>query len=337
MSQDLRSEADPTGRGNGVPAPASVDATTPHVERDASRLRAPADVRELTALRKLGRPSPARMIGHLAVIGVVYAAVTAVALVVDRWWAWIPAWAVMSFLLLSWGAVLHEGTHANLTGRTGVDQVLAFLGGWLAFLPAAAYRPYHLVHHATTMSEDDPSGANAKPFKHRREYLLVMALAGPGFTLQMWGIALKTLVGRPPAYISARQVPRMRLETSIGLALYAVVAVAAPLLGVGWLVLAVWVIPAILALCVVSPYILIPEHYDARMDAPILESTATVRSNRVLSFVYLNNNHHTAHHLVSSCNPLELGQITDLIEDRVELRYDSYTDFHRAVFRDLRW
>jgi fatty acid desaturase len=126
-------------------------------------------------------------------------------------------------------------------------------------------------------------------------------------------------------------------ETAISLVLYAGVAVAAPLLGLGHVVLFGWVIPAVVGLCAVAPYILMPEHYGAPQDRTIVESTATVRSNPLLSFVYLNNNHHTAHHLLSSCNPLQLGEITDLLGDRVELRYRSYASFHREVFRSLRW
>ncbi len=317
-------------------APARA-ATVPHLERGNERLRAPRDVRDLVQQRRLAAASPARTLAQLAVVAALYLGSLVVGVAVGAWWCWALVWALQAFLLLACGAVMHEGVHGNVTGDRRVDRVLAFIAGWLIFLPAAGYRPYHLQHHATTMSEEDPSGANAKPFKHRREYLLVMLLAGPGFTAQMWSISLRTIVGRPPAYVSERFRRQIVAETLIALALYAAVAVAAPLLGVGQLVLVGWVVPAVIGLCAVAPYILMPEHYGAPLDRTILESTATVRSNPVLSFVYLNNNHHTAHHLMSSCNPLRLGEITDLLGDRVELRYRSYAAFHRDVFRSLSW
>ena len=308
-----------------------------HLERGSQRLRAPQDVRDLASRRSLAQSSPARVSLRMIVVATVYLLAFGTGLVVDRWWAWALVWSVQAFVLLICGAVMHEGVHANLTGRRGVDRVLSSTAGWLIFLPAAAYRPYHLQHHATTISAADPSGANAKPFTSRRQYLLIMVLAGPGFTAQMWSIALRTVIGRTPDYVADRFRRQILVETAIAVALYVGVAIAAPALGIGHLVLFGWVIPAVIGLCVVAPFILMPEHYNGAEDATILESTATVGSNALVSYVYLNNNHHTAHHLLSSCNPLQLQEITDLLGDRVQLHYRSYTAFHRDVFRSLRW
>lgn len=309
----------------------------PHLERDHRRLAAPPDVRDLAKERRLGAPTPRRTCGRLLAIVLLYVAGAAAGLAIQRWWAWVAVWAMQAFLLLAAGAVMHEGVHGNLTGRRGVDRALSFLGGWVIFLPAGAYRPYHLQHHATTISDADPSGANAAPFRNRRHYLLIMVLSGPGFTAQMWGIALRTLVGRPPSYVAERHVRQMRRETMLALGLYAAVVAGTLATGTATQVLAVWVVPAVLGLCVIAPYVLTAEHYGAPMDRPILESTATVDSNRALSWVYLNNNHHTAHHLLSSCNPLRLQEITEQLGDRVDLRHRSYLAFHGDVWRSLSW
>jgi len=333
MEHHVESEADPTL----APAVGRAARDALHLERGSQRLRAPEDVRELASRRSLAQSAPAQIILRLCVVTALYVLAFAVGVVVDTWWSWVLVWSTQAFLLLICGAVMHEGVHANLTGARGVDRALSFVSGWLIFLPAAAYRPYHLQHHATTISAADPSGANAKPFTSRRQYLLVMVLAGPGFTAQMWSIAVRTVIGRTPPYVADRYRRQILVETAIAVAMYAGVAIAAPAFGIGHLVVFGWVIPAVIGLCAVAPYILMPEHYNGAEDATILESTATVGSNALVSYVYLNNNHHTAHHLLSSCNPLRLNEITELLGDRVQLRYRSYTAFHRQVFRSLRW
>lgn len=311
------------------------DRSVPHLERDLQRLRAPDDVLALAASARLGAPTRLRTMGRLAVIAAGYVALAVAAAVVGTWWMWLAAWAVQSFLLLVCGAAMHEGVHGNLTGVRSLDRWIAFVAGWLIFLPTAAYRPYHLQHHATTISAEDPSGANAKPFRSRAHYLLVMVLSGPGFTAQMWSIGLRCAFGRPPEYVSSRHLRQLRVELVLAVVSYLAVALGAVATGSVGIVLGVWVVPAVLGLCVVAPFVLTSEHYGAAEDRPILESTATVDSNRLLSFVYLNNNHHTAHHLVSSCNPRRLGEITDLVEQRILLHHRSYTAFHRDVWRSL--
>lgn len=339
MEHDRQQAPVVTGTADGQTDGQRDDVATaaPHLERDHERLRAPEDVRELAARRHLGTATPGRTLGRIGLIALVYVVTSLAAVVVDRWVGWAIAWSLQAFLLLVCGAAMHEGIHANITGRRAVDRVVAFVAGWLIFLPAAAYRPYHLQHHATTISADDPSGANAAPFRSRRHYLLVMCLSGPGFTAQMWGIAWSVVLGRSPSYVPSRQRRRIRVETLVAVALYALVAVMAVTTPAGRWILLCWVVPAVLGLCVVAPFVLTSEHYLAAQDRPLLESAATVRSNRVLAFVYLNNNHHTAHHLLSSCNPRRLGEITDLIEGRVVLHHRSYTAFHRSVWRSLDW
>jgi len=307
------------------------------LEREHSRLRAPTEVRDLAASARLSAATPAAMLGRLAAISVLYLIAASAGLAAETWWVWPMVWAIQSVLLLVCGAAMHEGIHANLTGNRGLDRWIAFSAGWLIFLPAAAYRPYHLQHHATTISAADPSGANARPFRSRRHYLLVMALSGPGFTAQMWSIAVRTLFGRSPEYVPARLRRQMIAETVLALVAYLAIVVLGVLTGGLMVVAAVWVVPAVLGLCLVAPFVLTSEHYGAAEDRPLLESTATVDSNPVLAFVYLNNNHHTAHHLLSSCNPLRLPEVTAVVEDRIELRHSSYTAFHRSVWRSLEW
>ena len=323
--------------GGAAPRGLADDQPEGRLESDHSRLRAPADVRALATSARLSAATPAAMLGRLGSIAVLYVVAASVGLVADRWWVWPIVWAIQSVLLLVCGAALHEGIHANLTGKRGVDRWVAFFAGWLIFLPAAAYRPYHLQHHATTISAADPSGANAKPFRNRRHYVLVMVLSGPGFTAQMWSIALRSMFGRPPEYVSSRQRRQLVAETSLALAAYVAVGVIGVLSGLLGAVMAVWVVPAVLGLCVVAPFVLTSEHYGAAEDRPLLESTATVDSNSVIAFVYLNNNHHTAHHLLSSCNPLRLPEVTATVADRIQLHHRSYTSFHRGVWRSLEW
>ena len=81
-----------------------------------------ADVRAQVLEEGLTARSGWPPLGRALVCAAAYAAVAVVAASVDRWWAWLPAWWVLGFLLLGAGGVVHEAVHGNLTDRAWRNQ-----------------------------------------------------------------------------------------------------------------------------------------------------------------------------------------------------------------------
>ncbi len=71
-----------------------------------------------------------------------------------HYWSIVPAGAIAhAFFII----LIHDGAHKSIT-RTKVDRFLMNLGSAVMFLPfyGEPFRKYHLIHHGTTNSINDP-------------------------------------------------------------------------------------------------------------------------------------------------------------------------------------
>lgn len=83
----------------------------------------------------------------------------------DEWWLILLALLVMAGRQLGIGILLHECSHYSFFSKQSWNR---FFGHWFAgmplLVPLAFYRPYHLVHHSRTGSDEDPDVLNIKQY-----------------------------------------------------------------------------------------------------------------------------------------------------------------------------
>ena len=103
---------------------------------------------------------------------------------------------------------------------------------------------------------------------------------------------------------------------------------------------AVWLAPWLVALVLVVPLVLVTEHYGATVGTvEAAENTRTVVSNRVVRWMYWNNNFHTAHHQLPTVVYQSLPELDRLTAGELLGPWLStgYVAFHRSVWHSLPW
>ena len=106
------------------------------------------------------------------------------------------------------------------------------------------------------------------------------------------------------------------------------------------LLVAVWLIPWLLALVVFVPLVLVTEHYGATVGTvDAAENTRTVVSNRLVRWVYWNNNFHMEHHQSPTVVFQALPELDSSTGDRQAGPWVSagYVAFHQDIWRSLPW
>lgn len=255
---------------------------------------------DLRALRSrvhadgMTRPQPGRNVGRMAAQVAVYLGLGGIGFVVDALWAWVVVSAVMGLLFLAPGAILHQSVHGAVFRSKWANVVVGEITGALLLFPRGTYRAFHIEHHATTATEDDPEGV---PIAFRSRLELALLPLGGLYTLgQLWWFTARTLVGRPPRWVRTSAARRDIVRSAVVVAVFALGLVGAASV---WpsVVLHLWLWPYLVAVFVVYPVVFLPEHAYGG-PGPTLDNSRTTVSNRLVSWAFWNNNFHAIHHLL---------------------------------------
>lgn len=284
----------------------------------------------------LTTPRVPATVSHLATAWALYAALAVVA-VTAPWYVRVPAWLTMAWLLVGNGAIVHETTHRHLFRSSTANRWVGAIAGASVLMPWGVYRPYHLAHHRYTVAIEDPEGPPLH-FRARVEYPL-LALGGVAFLVRLTGYGVATAAARPPSWVRSRA---QRHAAVADTALCLAVLVGLVLLGF-WkpgVLVAVWLVPWLVALMALVPLVLVTEHYGATVGTVnAAENTRSVVSNRVVRWLYWNNNFHTAHHQLPAAVHQRLPELEQLIDPgtRGDWLVSGYLAFHRRVWSSLPW
>jgi fatty acid desaturase len=225
--------------------------------------------------------------------------------------------------------------HQNLFRSRLANHLAGTVAAAWLFFHGPAYRAWHLTHHAYTFEPED-SEQLPERFRSRFGYVGYCLLLGPSFAAILWAGAAATVAGRPPRWVGAERlrgyVRRWAIAPALVLAVAAVAASEWPSV-----IVRGWLIPAAIGSVVVFPFLTMPEHYEGKGRPGLLANTRTTTSNRLLRFLYWNNNLHTAHHLVPTVPPQSLGRLDGYIAERNTLRDSGFFAFHRRVLHELPW
>ncbi len=297
-------------------------------ERDGTIRRLRGEVRSLG----LGGPSPTRSV--LWCIGVPSAWVVAYVAAngIGHPLGWLAAWSLQALLTLSAAAGMHDATHRNLFASSWANHVAGQLWGSMLLAPYGIYRAAHLQHHVATHEDGDSEPLDF--FRGVAEYVLMGVGAAVLYLGANWAWALRTAVGRPPAFVRTSQQRRIALVSSALAAVVLGLAVAATIAAPRAMLLGYFVPFALGAL--VLAMVLLPEHYLCPLGpASALDTTRTTVSNRLVRFFFWNTNFHTAHHLFANVPAHRLGPVNDLVLDEVRHVESGYLRWHRELFRLL--
>lgn len=293
--------------------------------------------RATIAAERLASPRRLRSAGHIALTWALYGALSWAALTTPWWSVKIVAWLVMGWLMVSNGAIAHEALHGHLTRSPLVARAVGVVAGTSFLLPYSTYKAFHITHHQHTASELDPEGIPAR-LPSRAIYPLVFT-GGLAFVAELSWYGLRTIAGRAPRWV---RNPRQRREVVVD-SVIVWIALAALVVGfvtIPGVIVTVWLVPWLVAVGVLFPMILSPEHYGA--DNPpisVLGTTRTISSNRFVQWAYWNINFHTAHHLSPAVVHQNVPRVHEMLEREMGAtwKHSGYLRYHVALFRSLPW
>ncbi|HEU4733897.1 MAG TPA: fatty acid desaturase [Kofleriaceae bacterium] len=266
---------------------------------------------------------------HLAII-----TISAVAIACG----WVP-WFLVPLLSLAIGAsfagmtfVAHEALHGGIVRGRRLQYAIGALG-FLPFVvsPRLWIAWHNGAHHARTNLPDDPDVyPTLDSYRARRSTRFsvdAFALGGRrwrgvlsiilGFTVQSTD---QLVIARRKGFLSARQHRRAIVETSLGLAFWAAVAVitgAVPFLFV-------YVLPLLVANACVMAFILTNHSLSPRVDVnDPLVSGLTVTTSRVVEWLTLGFGFHVEHHLFPAMSSRHARTVRALLLERWPERYQS--------------
>ena len=243
------------------------------------------------------------------------------ALVVGAVWPWtIPLGVlVVGARQLGLFILMHDAAHATLHPSRRVNDRVGY---WLCSPSITPYRPYHLQHHRYVQQTDDPDLVLSAPFPISRASLrrkVLRDLTGQTFVKQHFGRLTERLRGRSAGESAARIVAeellrerRFLLGNLLAFALFA-------LAGYAWLWLALWLLPMMSWLPLVSRIRNIAEHalVGENQPDPLRQARTTHAGwlERVFVAPYWVN-YHCEHHLFTAIPCWDLPRAHALLQRR---------------------
>jgi len=196
--------------------------------------------------------------------------------------------------------LMHDAAHGLLHADRRINDAV---GHWLCSASLGAYRPYHLQHHRYVQQTEDPDLVLSAPFPITRASLArkaVRDLTGQTFVKQRFGHIAERLArrapGEPAIGLFLEELARDR-RFLIGNALGFVLFAAA---GYAWVWLALWLLPMMTWLMLVSRIRNIAEHALIAQNEPDpLRQARTTRAS-LLERAFIAPywvNYHGEHHM----------------------------------------
>lgn len=244
----------------------------------------------------------------------------------DRWLLWIAAVLLMGLAMNSLGILIHDGLHGLLARSPVANHVWSFLCGLPLLVSASAYRKTHTDHHFGFGRRIDYGTYRqhvGKPVLVWLAYLLQLCF---GSVLYIVLIPVLGLVGA---------TTRVRVMILVEMVLIAGFAACLVHSCSTLSLLTYWVAPALVMMALTNVRGLASHALGDLED--IYLSSRTVRSNRLVRFLFLHENYHLEHHLFPQVPSYHLESTHRLVWDRLPraLYAKSYWHFLKGFFRSL--
>ena len=220
------------------------------------------------------------------------------------WPATIPlAVIIIGTRQLGLFVLMHDAAHAALHINRQINDWVAI---WMCSASIRDYRPYHLQHHRFVQQTEDPDLVLSAPFPVTRASLgrkIVRDLTGQTFFKQRFGHVVQRIksraAGESALVLFGQEIAKDRrflIGNGLGLLLFSA-------FGVGWVWLAMWLLPMMTWLPLVFRIRNIAEHALITKNQPDpLRQARTTQANlleRILVAPYWVN-YHCEHHMFTS-------------------------------------
>ncbi len=235
-------------------------------------------------------------------------------LTMDNPWLWLAMFVHGSVIGLPAYAMSHESAHGTAFRTRWLNELVFWITS-LLYMEEPLHRRYtHTNHHTYTWHQGRDSQMPDETLVTLRTWLKDVS----GYSLTRFHLValLRVISGRYTDVmdwvIPQDERPRMRRNACIFVAIYAGIGIAIAL-GADWLL---WylVIPVFLGQVTVMAFGLI-QHVEMAENAPsILDSTRSFCTNPLVSFLYLNMEHHIEHHLYPQVPFYSLPGLHEAIE-----------------------
>jgi fatty acid desaturase len=227
--------------------------------------------------------------GHLATL-----CLTGV-FVVRSWGTWWtgPAVAIHGYVLIFLFSAAHESVHRTAFRSRRLNDIVSWAAGVLLLLPSRWFRLFHAAHHRYAQQVGlDPELDGWKPPTRMG---IVLQQSGLLYWKAMATVVLNLIRGRAEAtwLPKGHRVSVIREARFNGL-LY-VFAVGGSVVTNSWLLVQLWLIPALVGQPFLRWYLL-AEHTGCPTDAGTIVGTRTTLTNPVMRFFAWNMPFHTEHH-----------------------------------------
>ncbi len=242
------------------------------------------------------------------------------------WWMLASGVLLMGVAMNTLGILMHDGLHGLLAKSPAANHFWSFMCGLPLLVSASAYRKTHTDHHFEF--------GRAMDYGTYRQHLNKPLLVWCAYLLQLvFGsvlyILLIPMLGMRGA--SARVRAMILIETTL-------IAASAV-----WLVktfsagqlMTCWIGPSLVMMALTNLRGLASHALGDPEDIHL--SSRTVRSNALVRFLFLDENHHLEHHLFPQVPSYHLARAHRLVWDRLPraLYAPSYGRFLLGFFRSL--
>jgi fatty acid desaturase len=283
---------------------------------------------ELVELLRI-RPFRAAGMGVLH-LGVWIAAAVAITQV-ESLWAKLPLWMLAGGAVMGLIQLDHDAWHENLFPRPWQNRLF---GNALSLLVGIAYEPMrhdHLAHHRWNRTEKDPDAYNAG----RRSF----GLSALYYATVFLGIPLSLIYFNVLYPLQHFERARLRRHAAVLLgygAFYAALFWFLSAHGLLRTAVECWLLPVLFA-SPLNGLKSIADHYDNAWRGDRFHTATTVRSTRLVTFLWNGLNHHLDHHLFPRVPGYNLARLHARIRPALLAQgacvFDSYL---QVMWRALR-
>jgi fatty acid desaturase len=215
--------------------------------------------------------------------------------VIQSWGTWWtgPGVIIHSYVLIFLFSAAHECVHRTAFRSRLLNDAVSWAAGVLLLLPSRWFRLFHAAHHRYTQQVGlDPELDGWKPPTRAG---IVLQQTGLLYWKAMFGVTGSFALGRA----DARWLPKghragVIREARCNVLLY-VLMIAVSLGTRSWLLVQLWVVPALLGQPMLRWYLL-AEHTGCPTDAGTVIGTRTMLTNPVVRFFAWNMPFHAEHH-----------------------------------------
>jgi len=254
----------------------------------------PREIVDDALLRSLSQRSDAFGLVQLALhAGVIVATGAAIALTRGSWWV-APAVLAHGIVLIFLFTPLHETIHRTAFRSRRLNDIVAWVSGFVILLPPEWFRQFHFAHHRWTQDPvRDPELSPPKPTTIRA---WLWYATGYSYWVELTKGLFTHAAGKfDEPYVGARARPAVVAEARWYIAAYAAVIATAAIAGRLDLLFWYWVLPVLVGQPFLRLYLL-AEHTGCEFSTDMLRNTRTTLTNIMVRRLAWNMPYHAEHH-----------------------------------------